>query len=149
LRSLALQRAKKPPVRRVLVPFDGSPSALHAVQHVVSLARAGHRGTILLLNVQAPSAKGSSPGGELGMQARAAGEAILERASRLFDAHDIPYQGEVLAGLPSEAIAAAVGRHQIDLIVMGSTGMGTLARLFGSVAMAVAQESKVPVTLVK
>ena len=149
LRPLALQRAKKPPVRRVLVPFDGSPSALHAVQHVVSLAMAGHRGTILLLNVQAPSAKGSSPGGELGMQARAAGEAILERASRLFDAHHIPYQGEVLAGLPPEAIAAAIGRHQIDLIVMGSTGMGSLARLFGSVAMAVAQESKVPVTLVK
>jgi len=149
LRPLALQRGKKPPARRVLVPFDGSPSALHAVQHVVSLARAGHRGTILLLNVQAPSAKGSSPGGDPGVQARAAGEAILEKASRLFDAHHIPYQGEVLAGLPPEAIATAVGRHQIDLIVMGSTGMGTLARLFGSVAMAVAQESKVPVTLVK
>ena len=149
LRPLALQRAKKPPARRVLVPFDGSPSALHAVQHVVSLARAGHRGTILLLNVQAPSAKGPSPAGGLGLQARAAGETILEKASRLFDAHHIPYQREVLAGLPSEAIAAAVGRHQIDLIVMGSTGMGTLARLFGSVAMAVAQESKVPVTLVK
>jgi nucleotide-binding universal stress UspA family protein len=129
LRPLALQRAKKPPVRRVLVPFDGSPSALHAVQHVVSLARAGHRGTILLLNVQAPSAKGSSPGGELGMQARAAGEAIPEKASRLFDAHHIPYQGEVLDSRPPEMIAAAVGRHQIDLIVMGSTGIGTLARL--------------------
>jgi nucleotide-binding universal stress UspA family protein len=149
LRPLALQRAKKPPARRVLVPFDGSPSALHAVQHVVSLARAGHRGTIWLLNVQAPSAKGSSPSGELGVRARAAGEDILEKASRLFDADHIPYQGEVLAGLPSEAIAAAVGRHQIDLIVMGSTGMGTLARLFGSVAMAVAQDSKVAVTLVK
>jgi nucleotide-binding universal stress UspA family protein len=49
-----------------------------------------------------------------------------------------------------DVIAAAVDRHQIDLIVMGSTGMGTFARLFlGSVAMAVAQDSKVPVTLVK
>jgi nucleotide-binding universal stress UspA family protein len=47
-------------------------------------------------------------------------------------------------------IAAVVDRHQIDLIVMGSTGMGTLARLLlGSVAMAVAQDSMVPVTLVK
>ena len=81
---------------------------------------------------------------------RAAGEAILEKASQLLDAQHIPYQCEVLAGLPRAAIAAAVDRHQIDLIVMGSTGMGALARLFlGSVAMAVAQESKVPVTLVK
>jgi K+-sensing histidine kinase KdpD len=150
LRSLALQRAKKPPARRVLVPFDGSPSAIHAVQHVVSLARAGHRGTILLLNVQAPSANSSSPGADPDVQARTAGDDMLEKASQLLDAQDIPYQCEVLAGLPPEAIAAAVGRHQIDLIVMGSTGMGTLARLFlGSVATAVAHDSKVPVTLVK
>jgi two-component system sensor histidine kinase KdpD len=150
LRPLALQRAKKPPARRVLVPFDGSPSALHAVQHVVSLARAGHRGTIWLLNVQAPSAKSSSTGADPGVQARAAGEAILEKASRLLDAQHIPFRCEVLAGLPSETIAGAVGRHQIDLIVMGSTGTGTLARLFlGSVATAVVHDSKVPVTLVK
>ena len=150
LRPLALQRAKKPPARRILVPFDGSPSAVHAVQHVVSLAKAGHRGTIWLLNVQNPSAEKPSPGADPGVQARAAGEAILEKASELLDAQHIPYQGEVLAGLPSEAIAAAVGRHQIDLIVMGSTGMGILARLFlGSVATAVARDSKVPVTLVK
>jgi nucleotide-binding universal stress UspA family protein len=150
LRPLALQRAKTPPARRILVPFDGSPGALHAVQHVVSLARAGHHGNILLLNVQAVPAKGSSLGAELDMPARAAGEAILEKASQLLDAQHIPYQCEVLAGLPPEVIAAAVGRHQIDLIVMGSTGMGTLARLFlGSVATAVAQDSKVPVTLVK
>jgi two-component system sensor histidine kinase KdpD len=150
LRVLAFQHAKKPPTRRVLVPFDGSPAAIHAVQHVVSLARAGHRGTVLLLNVQAPSAKSSSPGADSGVERRAAGEAILDKASQLLEAQHIPYQCEVLAGKPSEAIAAIVDRHQIDLIIMGSTGIGTLARLFlGSVATAVAQESKVPVTLVK
>jgi nucleotide-binding universal stress UspA family protein len=85
-----------------------------------------------------------------GVEVRTAGEAILATASQLLDAPQIPYQCEVLAGSPPETIAAAVDRHQIDLIVMGSTGMGTLARLFlGSVAMAVAQESKVPVTFVK
>src|ERR1039457_1026168 len=105
LRPLALQRAKKPPVRRVLVPFDGSPSAIHAIQHVVSLARAGHRGTILLLNVQAPSAKKSSPGADSGVEVWAAGEAILGKASQLLDAQHIPYQCEVLAGIPPEAIA--------------------------------------------
>jgi two-component system sensor histidine kinase KdpD len=150
LRPLALQHAKKPPTRRVLVPFDGSPSAIHAIQHIVSLARAGHRGTILLLNVQAPSAKKSSPGADSGVEVRAAGEAILGKASQLLDAQHIPYQCEVLAGIPPEAIAGVVDQHQIDLIVMGSTGKGTLARLFlGSVAMAVVQESKVPVTLVR
>ena len=150
LRALALQQAKKPPIRRVLVPFDGSPSALHAVQHVGSLARAGHRYTIVLLNAQLPSAKGTSPGPDSEVEIRAAGKAILEEASQLLNAQHIPHECEVFIGNPSEAIAAAVDRHHIDLIVMGSTGKGSLARLFlGSVAMAVARESKVPVTLVK
>ena len=138
LRSLALERAKKPPARRVLVPFDGSTSAIHAVQHVVSLARAGHRSTILLLNVQAPPTKSPSLGADF-VQVRAAGEAVLKRASQLLDAQQIPHQCEVLVGMPPAAIASAVDRYQIDLIVMGSSGMGALARLFlGSVAMAVA-----------
>jgi len=150
LRPLALQRAKKPPARRILVPFDGSPGAFHAVQHVVALARAGHRGTVLLLNVQAPSEKTTSAGADPGAEVRAAGAAILDMASPLLDAQHIVYQREVLAGMPPQAIIDAVDRHQIDLIVMGSTGMGILARLFlGSVAMAVTQGCKVPVTLVK
>jgi two-component system sensor histidine kinase KdpD len=148
LRPLALQRAKKPPARRILVPFDGSPSAIHAVQHVVSLARAGHRGAIWLLNVQAPAAKSLPPAADAGVEA--AGAAVLKQAGQLLDAQHIPYQCEVLVGMPPAAIASAVDRHQIDLIVMGSTGMGALARLFlGSVAIAVTQGSSVPVTLVK
>jgi nucleotide-binding universal stress UspA family protein len=84
------------------------------------------------------------------VEIRAAGEAILDKASQLLDAQHIPYRCEILAGKPQEVIAAVVDRHQIDLIVMGATGIGTLARIFlGSVAMAVAQGSNVPVTLVK
>ncbi len=149
LRELALQHGKKPPTRRVLVAFDGSPSAFRAVQHVISVARAGHRGTVLLLNVQAPAAHGAYESADLDAEARAAGEAILGKASRLLEAQHIPYRCEVLAGRPPQVIAAAVDRHQIDLIVMGSTGIGMAGLLLGSVAMAVAQKSKVPVTLVR
>jgi len=150
LRALALRQAKKPPIRRVLVPFDGSPSALHAVQHVISLARAGHCASIVLLNAQSPTAKGTYPGSDSEVEIRAAGKAILEEASQLLDTQHIPHECEVVIGKPPEAIAAAVDRHHIDLIVMGSTGKGSLARVFlGSVAMSVTQESNVPVTLVK
>jgi K+-sensing histidine kinase KdpD len=149
-RPLALRYAKRPPTRRVLVPFDGSPGAIRAVQHVVSLARAGHRGTVFLLNVQAASAKGSPLGADSGVSIQAAGRAILDQASQLLDAQHIPFQCEVVSGRPPEAIADAVDRHQIELIVMGSTSTGGWARLFlGSVARAVALEAKIPVTLVK
>jgi nucleotide-binding universal stress UspA family protein len=150
LRALALQQAKKPPTRRILVPFDGSPGAIHAVQHVVSLARAGHLGTILLLHAQPPFPKGVSPGVDSDVEIRAAEKAIFDEASQLLDAQHIPHECEIVIGNPPEVIAGAVDRRQIDLIVMGSTGKESLARLIlGSVAMAVAQSSKVPVTLVK
>jgi nucleotide-binding universal stress UspA family protein len=60
---------------------------------------------------------------------RKTGAARLSQADGWNARVDIPYQCEVLDSRPPEMIAAAVGRHQIDLIVMGSTGIGTLARL--------------------
>ena len=43
----------------------------------------------------------------------------------------------------------AVERHEIDLIVMGCSGVGTFAKLvFGSVTTAVARDATIPVTLV-
>jgi len=148
LRELALRFAKKRPVRQILVPFDGSPAAIRALQHVISLARAGHRGSILLLNVQASPGKNDRDNADL--QAETAGKAVLEEAGHLLAAQHIPYRCQVVAGKPAEAIADAVDQDQADLIIMGSTGTGRLANiLFGSVARQVAEQSKVPVTLVR
>jgi K+-sensing histidine kinase KdpD len=152
LRELALKYAKKPPARRVLVPFDGSPSAFRAVDHVVSLSRAGHHANVLLLNVQLAPGKAPARAAatDLDPESRAAGEATLNEASQILAAQHIPYQCEVLAGRPHELIIAAAEQHRIDLIVMGSRGMGAVARLFlGSVATAVVHHAKVPVTVVK
>jgi nucleotide-binding universal stress UspA family protein len=152
LRELALKYAKKPPVRRVLVPFDGSPSAFRAVDHVIALSRAGHHADVLLLNVQLAPVKAMAPSAaaDLGSESWAAGEAILSEASRILERQHIPYQSEVVVGRPHELIIATAEQHHIDLIVMGSRGMGAVARLFlGSVATAVVQHAKVPVTVVK
>ncbi len=152
LRELALQHAKKPPTRRILIPFDGSPSAFRAVDHLVSLSRAGHCGTVLLLNVQPFPRKTPTPVDVVDpdTEVQAKGKAILDKASRILRAKHIPHQCEVLGGRPPEMIAAAVDQHRIELIIMGSSGTGAIARLIlGSVAMAVVHEVKVPVTLVK
>ena len=53
--ELVLHFAKNRPARRILVPFDGSPSAVRAVQHVVALVRAGHQSEVLIVNAQAVS----------------------------------------------------------------------------------------------
>jgi len=150
LRELALRQARRAPARRILVPFDGSPSACRAVDHVVSLSRAGHQPDVLLLNVQPLPAKSAASDAVSGPDSRAAGHAILDKASRILEAQHIPHRCEVVVGRPPEEIIAAADEHRINLIVMGSRGIGAVARLFlGSVAMAVVHESKRPVTLVK
>jgi two-component system, OmpR family, sensor histidine kinase KdpD len=149
--ELALKHAKKRPIRRVLLPFDGSPSAFRAVDHVISLNRAGHRANVLLLNAQLAPVKAPAHGAaaDPGPESRIAGETIPNAASRILVAQHIPHQYEVVAGRPQELIIAAAEQHHIDLIVIGSRGMGAVARLFlGSVATAVVHQAKVPVTVV-
>jgi K+-sensing histidine kinase KdpD len=144
LRELALRFAKKRPARRILVPFDGSLSAVRAIQHVVALARAGHQSEVFILYVQAVP---SDPDPE---RAERTGRNILEQASELLARQTIPSITCVLTGRPAEVILTAVQRYDIDLIVMGSRGLGSIASvLLGSVASNVVQQSAVPVTLVK
>ncbi len=144
LRELAFQFAKKRPARSILVAFDGSASAVRAVQHVIALARAGHRASVFLLNVQQPSTT-KNPPEEAGpaLEVVAPGLAMLEKASQLLAHQHIPYQCRVLVGKPAEAIARAAEWYRVDVIVMGSSGVGSLAgRLLGSVAMSVAKNRR-------
>jgi two-component system sensor histidine kinase KdpD len=144
LRELALRFAKRRPARRIPVPFDGSLSAVRAVQHVVALARAGHQSEVFILNVQAV-ASDSDP-----ESAERTGRSILEQANELLAKQTIARTTCVLTGRLAEVIVAAVRRYDIDLIVMGSRGLGSIASvLLGSVASNVVQQSAVPVTLVK
>jgi K+-sensing histidine kinase KdpD len=147
LRELALRFAKKRPARQILVPVDGSPAAIRAIQHVVSLARAGHQGNILLLNVQAPPTERNHDNAHSGADT---GKAVFSEAGHLLAAHKVPYACHIVTGKPAEAIIEAAGRFQADLIVMGTTGTSGLAAMFlGSVAKRVAEQSTVPVTLVR
>jgi nucleotide-binding universal stress UspA family protein len=62
----------------------------------------------------------------------------------------VPVVSEVLAGDPADEIVAYADNHDVDLIVVGSRGRGTLAStLLGSVSHAVLQEARRPVLVVR
>lgn len=57
---------------------------------------------------------------------------------------------EVLEGPPAEAILTVADAHEVDLIVMGTRGLGRLAGLLlGSQSQKVAAHAKCPVLLVR
>lgn len=81
-----------------------------------------------------------------GVQARAA----FHTASELLSAAGIPYSLHAVTGDPGTGIVRFARDTSADLIAMGTRGMGAMHHfVLGSVALTVAQESDVPVALLR
>jgi nucleotide-binding universal stress UspA family protein len=137
----------------ILIATDGSPEAREAVDYGLELA-AGEHAAVVLLQVIPPIDWSQL---ERGAIIRPIPEEIARRrslareeAAALAELHGIPIAAEVLAGDPADEIVAYADNHDVDLIVVGSRGRGTLAStLLGSVSHAVLQEARRPVLVVR
>lgn len=137
----------------ILIATDGSPEAREAVDYGLELA-AGENADVVLLQVIPPIDWTLL---DRGAVIRPIPEEVarrrsfaLEEAARLAASHGIPVVAEVLTGDPADEIVAYADNHDIDLIVVGSRGRGTLAStLLGSVSHAVLQEARRPVLVVR
>jgi nucleotide-binding universal stress UspA family protein len=120
------------PIERVLLAFDGGPSAMKAVAHIA--ADPLLRGLpIRLLMVGTPSAEAATR--------------LAEAEARLCAAgHDAT--AETRPGQPEEVIAATVREHGIDLLVMGAYGHSRIRTLIiGSTTTEVIRSCLIPVLL--
>lgn len=139
---------------KLLLPVDGSTTALHAVEYVIRLAGTGSKLTLYLVNVQAPAdsweLKSFMKAAEIeAMQESKGGDALASARARL-DAAGIAYTPEVLLGEVATSIVEFAGANACDVIVMGNQGESLLSEVVtGSVAHDVLRLSAIPVTLVK
>ncbi len=125
-------------MHRVLIPIDGSATALRAASYFASLVSRLRPTEVLLLNVQQPAA-GSAEGKKL----LAPAQAILDKAG-------VSHTGHVESGDPAAIIADFAKKYGCEQIVMGTHGLSALASLvMGSVATKVLHHTSVPVMLVK
>jgi nucleotide-binding universal stress UspA family protein len=145
--------ADHPPMSTILIATDGSPEAREAVDYGLELA-AGEDADVVLLQVIPPIDWTQL---DRGAVIRPIPEEIarrrsiaLEEAERLAASHGVPVVSEVLAGDPADEIVAYADDHDVDLIVVGSRGRGTVAStLLGSVSHTVLQEARRPVLVVR
>jgi nucleotide-binding universal stress UspA family protein len=147
----------KSPLRRVMVPLDGSPLSQQALGIAAGIAR--REGAALhLVTVIAPL--GTLPtGGEGFAHDYAVEQALHEGFRRYLDERagavrrqepGVPVTGSVLDGRVAGTLARYARDEDIDLIVMTTHGWGGLKRLWlGSVAQALVHRAHCPTLLMR
>ena len=140
-------------MKRILVATDGSASAVEATTFAVELA-AEHESELIFVHVvPALDVIPSSAlwlGGAVRHEPTEADRAVLGDAAALAAEHGIVSTPALLTGDTVDEIVAFADSHDVDLIVVGSRGHGSLtSALLGSVSRGVLSESNRPVAVVR
>ncbi|QDD90607.1 universal stress protein [Pseudomonas oryzihabitans] len=142
-------------MRNILVAYDGSPSADNALRYVLDLVKAGLALELHLLNVQnEPEIYGAPFDDRILREWRGslrdkADDILAKARPALLDA-GIEAQTHVGFGGIAETIGEMARHLDVDTVVMGTRGLGSLSGLLlGSVAHRVVHQVPLPVILVK
>ena len=140
-------------MKRILIATDGSAAAHEAVEHGVELAR--HEGAEALLVHVAPlshmvSMNGFGLMGYVPYEPTKLDEKVLDDAKAVAEEQDVPATTELLRGDPAHEIVAYADAMDVDLIVVGSRGHGTVASaVLGSVSRGIVSATKRPVLVIR
>ena len=149
------------PIRRILAPIDGSKNALAALQVAVTLAKDYHAELIILRVLQVHSALNSvaavANAPIAGVQQSYEYEEknakmMLDDRVEFAKRHGIKTSGLILSRQTSvvQAIIISALDQKVDLIVIGTRGLGGFKRLLmGSVSTGVVTHAHCPVLVVR
>jgi nucleotide-binding universal stress UspA family protein len=140
---------------KILIPTDGSPNSLKAVEYVIaSQSWLKETPGVFLLNVQwklaTANVKMFINQDTINDYYREQGAGALAAARAKLDAAGMAYTYHISIGTPAEGIVQYAREQQIDQIVMGAHGQSSLSDLLlGSVVNKVLHLSAVPVVIIK
>ena len=140
-------------MKRILVATDGSPSSTEAVAFGVELATE-HQAELIFVHVvptlDVVPATGFGLGAAFPHEPSEHDHVLLEDAAAVASEHGIRSTTALLRGHTVDEIVAYADSHDVDLIVVGSRGRGSIAAtLLGSISLGLLGESKRPVLIVK
>jgi nucleotide-binding universal stress UspA family protein len=140
--------------KRILVPVDGSPTSIHALDEAIRLAKQAN-GTILLVHVldRIIFAGGETHTGDVFGLLREVGEQILQQMQEhaaVAGMEVSTYLSEVQPGRVCDVVAEQAKAFDADLIVVGTHGRRGVSRLLvGSDAEQIVRMAPVPVLVVR
>ena len=138
---------------KLLLPFDGSESALRAVRHAISIALYFGDISVHIATAEGGQSERVDPALPRPLDGRAQGEADaipVAQAERLLREAGVPCTRKPLLGWLAEAIARRADEVRCDGIVMGTRTMGDRQdHGLGRVQAGVVDLAQVPVTFVR
>ena len=137
--------------RKILLAYDGSETAQKAADHAAALATA-FDATILLLYAYHPVPRHWSEALRAKAIQEEASEAnmLLGKEAERLRAQGARVECEMVEGLAHEVILRAARMRDCDLIVIGSTGLGSASTfLLGSVSDRVVHRAHCPVLVIR
>jgi nucleotide-binding universal stress UspA family protein len=133
---------------KILVAYDGSESAKHALTRASEIARHGHDVTaisVVPLQPSGPRSAGPIMGGDIEEHGRELQEAVALLKEKGVEAETIEAVGH-----PAESIVDEAERGGFGLIIVGHRGHGGVARfLLGSTATRVVTHAHCDVLVVR
>jgi nucleotide-binding universal stress UspA family protein len=141
-------------IKHIMVPYDKSESANRAFEFAVDLAKKYNSSISIVscVHLQVPTDPyfGTAYAETTKLLEDDATNSISKLEPRLKESK-IPFKTVVLETISiTDTIVSYAESHQVDLIVMGSRGLGGFKKLLlGSVASGVSQHSKCPVLIIK
>ena len=154
---------------KIMVPYDGSEHAKHALEYAKGLAAISDAKIVIVhvvpsgvMGVDQIGTEGSLDGVPFGMlnyeQYEGVVRAALDQAKEkvtenlaglVKDIADIVTIDVVAGTAPAEALARYADKNGCDLIVMGRRGLGAIRGMLGSVSFGLLRSTEVPVLTVK
>ncbi len=138
--------------KRILTPLDGSENSKRALKTAIALAQKCGSDILAVFVLPFPAVQAYQPDKAAKEQMFKEAKGFLDEFKKSAGLEGISMQYEILEGNPGSAIVdfAQSAKNNVDMIVMGSRGMGGLKEAFlGSVSHHVTQKSKIPVLVVK
>jgi nucleotide-binding universal stress UspA family protein len=136
-------RPEQTPIRKLLMPVDGSERSLDALPGVVELAELFDTQVVLLRVLEEGKRR---PPEEVPEKA----EEQLRSMAKAIERKGVETQSLIVKGDPAGQILKAVGAHEIDMIAMATHGRRGLARVtLGSVTEKVLRSAPVPILVTR
>lgn len=144
-------------LNKVLVALDGSKNAIEALRWAIKMVAGADNAEIIAVNAQ-PSfqtvhSKRLFSQGDLREYQELLFEESVAEGKAILDAQNIPYTLELLVGDPKQCIVDRVLESKntnkpIEMVVMGSRGLGPIRAVLGGVSYGVIQAGICPVTII-